>query len=136
MFIINPITIISAVEDDSDMWMEPDELPPPEFSVVRSESRVVREYSPPIIQTHQAGFLPIPNPIPSNFHTISRAEQSEPIAPEAAAQNFFPSYFRNSPQNSGNSRPFTSSPNSASAIAGRYSAAGGRTAFDQSILGN
>lgn len=118
------------------MWMEPDELPPPEFSVVRSESRVVREYSAPVIQN---GFKPITNPSTHNYPSALRAQQQQPEhynAPESAAQNFFPSYFRNSPQLSGHSRPYTAStPNSASAIAGRYSATGGRTAFDQSILG-
>lgn len=117
------------------MWMEPDELPPPEFSVVRSESRVVREYSAPVIQN---GFKPISNPSTHNYPSALRAEQPEQRynAPEPAAQNFFPSYFRNSPQLSGHSRPYTAStPNSASAIAGRYSATGGRAAFDQSILG-
>lgn len=117
------------------MWMEPDELPPPKFSVVRSESRVVREYSAPVIQN---GFKPITNPSTHNYPSALRAEQQAEHynAPESAAQNFFPSYFRNSPQLSGHSRPYTAStPNSASAIAGRYSATGGRAAFDQSILG-
>ena len=111
--------------------MEPDELPPPEFSVVRSESRVVREYSAPVIHS---GFKPSTH----NYPSASRVEQQSEHynAPEAQAQNFFPSYFRNSPQLSGHSRPYTASiPNSASAIAGRYSATGGRAQFDQSILG-
>lgn len=115
------------------MWMEPDELPPPEYSVVRSESRVVRGYlSPPEVQ-HNSGFRPM-QPPPS-YSSISRIEHAEPrdINPVAAEQNFFPSFFRNPPL-SGHSRPYQG--NSAASIAGRYSATGRSQQFDQSILGS
>lgn len=130
--------------DDSDMWMEPDELPPPQYSVVRSESRVVRQYSTsPQYREQRGGFRPIH--APPSYSTISRSEHSAPAPidspsyeaqnPSTAEQNFFPSFFRN-PPSSGHSRPFqVAQPNSAASIAGRYSA-GRSQNFDQSILGS
>lgn len=129
--------------DDSDMWMEPDEIPPPEYSVVRSESRVVRQYSStPQHREYNGGFKPIPNP--PNYSSISRIERFDPEVittsifdgqnPTAAEQNFFPSYFRDSPVSS-HSRPYQTVPNSAASIAGRYSA-GRAQNFDHSILGS
>lgn len=119
--------------------MEPDELPPPQYSVVRSESRVVRQYSSTPHREENGGFRPIHNP--PNYSSISRIEHSEPEVvagdaenPSTAEQNFFPSYFRNPPLSS-HSRPYQSSPNSAASIAGRYSA-GRSQNFDQSILGS
>lgn len=119
------------------MFMEPDEQQP-EYSVERSESRVV--YS----TERNGGFVPI---VP-NYSSISRAEiVAEPAVvvtpngedrnPVAAEQQFFPSYFRSAPP-LGHSRPYPiqlqPQQNPAAAIAGRYSV-GGR-AFDQSLLGN
>ena len=123
--------------------MEPDELPPPEYSVVRSESRVVRQYSStPQNREHNGGFRPIPNP--PNYSSISRVEHFEPEvitssvfdsqSPVTAEQNFFPSFFRQLPS-SPNSRPYQSAPNSAASIAGRYTA-GRSQNFDHSILGS
>ena len=135
------VSFISADDhDDSDMWMEPDELPPPQYSVVRSESRVVRQYSSTPQQN--GGFRPILTP-PNYSSSISRVEHSEPQVvvpssshdfqnPATAEQNFFPSFFRNPPLNA-HSRPFHSSP--AASIAGRYSA-GRAQNFDKSILGS
>jgi hypothetical protein len=123
------------------MWMEPDELPPPQYSVVRSESRVVRHYSPQYRETNN-GFRPLANP--PVYASISRVEHTEPEVissssndprnPTPAEQNFFPSYFKNS-QSSGHSRPYQQapSPNSAASIAGRY---GRPQQFDESILGS
>jgi len=128
--------------EDSDMWMEPDELPPPEYSVVRSESRVVRQYSStPQHRENNGGFRPIPNP--PNHVSISRTEQLEPVIttsifdaqnPAEAEQNFFPNFFRDSPVNL-RSRPYQAASNSAASIAGRYSA-GRALNFDHSILGS
>lgn len=123
------------------MWMEPDELPPPEYSVVRSESRVVRQYSSTPQQTqNNGGFRPITNP--PNYSSISRVEHYEPEiittsnfdsqSPLTAEQNFFPSFFRSAPVNQ-RSRPYRT--NSASSIAGRYGA-GRAQNFDNSILGS
>lgn len=121
-------------DDDSDMYMEPDEHQP-EYSVVRSESRVV--YS----TERNGGFVPI---IP-NYSSISRSELPEPAvivtpnggqdrSPVAAEQQFFPSFFRSAPP-LGHSRPQVYvQPNQAAAIAGRYST-GGRN-FDQTLLGS
>lgn len=120
------------------MWMEPDELPPPQYSVVRSESRVLRQYSstPQYRETTNGGFRPI-------YSSISRVEHSEPEVvissssdpqiPATAEQNFFPNYFRQAPS-SGHSRPFQPSP--AAAIAGRYSVSRSPPHFDTSILGS
>ena len=128
------------------MMMEPDEQQP-EYSVVRSESRVV--YSQP---TSSAGFQPmIPPSIIPSMASIAVDEndgrsvtvlpsaamvQPEPVLssqnPEAAEQNFFPSFFRSSPP-LGHSRPYTHS-NSAAAIAGRYSTSSRTT--DQSVMGS
>lgn len=119
------------------MWMEPDELPAPKFSVVKSESRVVRQYSP-IADRTPSGFVPINRP---HYASISRVENYEPEIihpqnPVAAEQNFFPSFFRNTQANA-HSRPYKQPPNTAAAsIAGRYSAAGRANNFDQSILGS
>jgi hypothetical protein len=132
------------------MLMEPDELPPPEYSVVRSESRVVRQYSSSPQFHHypmSGGFVPM---IPQKHATVSRVENYEPEVivrserqnPIGAEQNFF-SFFRNSPSSSSShSRPLKSinqnqNQNTAASIAGRYSSAQGRANnFDQSILGS
>jgi hypothetical protein len=125
----------SGEDDDSDMYMEPDEQQP-EYSVVRSESRVV--YS----TERNSGFVPI---IP-NYSSISRSEVPEPSVvvipngedknPVAAEQQFFPSFFRTAPP-LGHSRPqIYSPPNPAAAIAGRYTVGGTGRHFDQSILGS
>lgn len=125
------------------MWMEPDEIPPPQYSVVKSESRVIRHYSTsPQIHENNGGFRPIN---PSRHPSISRVEHLEPEVivpsthhdvqnPATAEQNFFPSFFRN-PPSSGHSRPYQGQINSAASIAGRYSA-GRSQNFDQSILGS
>lgn len=117
--------------------MEPDELPPPEYSVVRSESRVIRHYSSTPQHHEPSGFRPIPSP--PNYSSISRSEISEPDIttfdgqnPAAAEQNFFPSFFRGS---SVSPRPYQTATNSATSIAGRYSA-GRAQNFDHSILGS
>lgn len=129
------------------MWMEPDEIPPPQYSVVRSESRVVRQYSSTPRHEQNGGFRPINNP--PSYSSISRVEHSEPEVvisqhaipqhqdiqnPATAEQNFFPSFFRNPPVNA-HSRPYQAAPQSAATIAGRYSA-GRAHNFDQSILGS
>lgn len=116
--------------------MKPDELPPPQYSVVKSESRVVRQYSPQQPQIH-GGFRPM-------YSSISRVEHLEPEVvvsshenPTTAEQNFFPSFFRSPPVNA-HSRPYqtATSPNVAAAsIAGRYTA-GRSQNFDRSILGS
>lgn len=132
----------AAHDDDSDMWMEPDELPQTEYSVVRSESRVVRQYSSTPDHVN-GGFVPI---IPPNYASISRVENYEPEIvsrsdthnhnPVAAEQNFFP-FYRNSPNNNNaHSRPYKMNPNNAASIAGRYGASGRSNSFDQSILGS
>jgi hypothetical protein len=107
------------------MWMEPDELPAPKFSVVKSESRVVRQYTP--LPEQNGGFVPMLNR--PNYATISRVENYEPQVvsrseyqnPVPAEQNFFPSFFRGAPvsQNQ-NQRPYKTKSNSAAAsIAGK-----------------
>ncbi|KAG5683828.1 hypothetical protein PVAND_013091 [Polypedilum vanderplanki] len=137
----------SSDHDDSDMWMEPDELPAPEYSVVRSESRVIRQYSSTPERALSGGFVPINRP---NYASISRVENYEPEVvsrsirqnPTTAEQNFFSSFFRNGALNA-HSRPFKSSQPQAQAnthaasIAGRYSSNVVRANnFDQSILGS
>lgn len=127
--------------------MEPDELPAPEYSVVRSESRVIRQYSPtPERVISSGGFVPITRP---TYASISRVENYEPEVvsrsarqnPQTAEQNFFPSFFRNGPLNA-HSRPYKSvqaqqANTHAASIAGRYSTNVGRSNnFDQSILGS
>jgi hypothetical protein len=122
--------------DDSDMWMEPDELPPPQYSVVKSESRVVRQYS---TQPEYGGFRPMPSP--PEFLRIVR-NQPEAVAPYSrdvqsqieAEQNFFPSFFRSPPMSS-HSRPFQPPVSPAASIAGRYTVSRGQQ-HDQSILGS
>jgi hypothetical protein len=119
--------------------MEPDELPAPQYSVVRSESRVVRQYSPQHDEQN-SGFRPMRSP--PVYTSISRVEQSDPVVtisssldthnPATAEQNFFPSFFRNPPF-SAHSRPFKASP--AASIAGSYRVSRTQN-FDQSILGN
>src|SRR5690349_1319073 len=90
------------------MWMEPDEIPPPQYSVVKSESRVVRQYSTtPQHRELNGGFQPMVNP--PRHPSISRVEHFEPEVaiplthdvqnPATAEQNFFPSFFRNPPLN-------------------------------------
>lgn len=126
-------------EDDSDMYMEPDELPAPKFSIVKSESRVVRQFSQ-IPERTPSGFVPINRP---NYASVSRVGQlepeiihrSQPQNPVAAEQNFFPSFFRNPPVNA-HSRPYKQNPSTAASIAGRYSATTRANQFDQSILGS
>jgi hypothetical protein len=124
--------------------MEPDELPPPQYSVVKSESRVVRQYSTTPRLHHQSqqphGFRP-------SYSTISRVEHYEPEVvvsptsydaqnPAPAEQNFFPSFFRTQPL-SGLFRPQkpVQQPSQAASIVGRYSV-GRAVNFDQSILGS
>lgn len=125
-------------EDDSDMMMEADELPPPEYSVVRSESRVVRQYSS------------TPQQSDGDFHSnidasVSRVEHfkpeivissssSDPLNPSPAEQNFFPSFFAGAPL-SGHARPYKIPNTLAASIAGRYSA-GRANSFDHTILGS
>jgi hypothetical protein len=141
--------IVAAAEDDSDMLMEPDELPPPQYSVVRSESRVV-PINRQFIATptrFSGGFVPMISPR-SSYASVSRVENYEPRVvarsesynpnQEAAEQNFFPAFFRTT-QTTANShsRPYkTSSSSNAASIVGRYSASGRAQNFDQSILGS
>ncbi|CRK91217.1 CLUMA_CG004901, isoform A [Clunio marinus] len=136
---------MSATDDhpDSDMWMEPDELPKPQYSVVRSESRVVRQYSSsPLIRESNNGFRQIQTP--NSYASIDRSDQTQhgeashssfdAQNPAPAEQNFFPLFFRNSPAGSSPVRNYQTQ-NSAASIAGRYSA-GRASNFDQSILGS
>lgn len=139
--------------DDSDMWMEPDELPPPQYSVVKSESRVVRQFSPtPQFQhqQHQPQHHQQPHGFRPTYSTISRVEHYEPQVvissrsydaqnPAPAEQNFFPSFFRTQPFTTLFRPPKSVTPPSqAASIVGRYSV--GRSVnqnqFDQSILGS
>lgn len=132
------------------MLMEPDELPPPQYSVVRSESRVV-PMNRQFIATptrFSGGFVPMISPR-SGYASVSRVENYEPrvvarsetINPpnnqEAAEQNFFPAFFRTQTTANSHSRPYkTSSSSNAASIVGRYSASGRAQNFDQSILGS
>lgn len=131
------------------MMMEPDEQQP-EYSVVRSESRVV--YSQP---TSSSGFQPMIPPsiipsiasipedvsdgrsvtvLPSPAMVPQPAPAQSSQNPEVAEQNFLPSFFRSSPP-LGHSRPYTHS-NNAAAIAGRYSTGARATQEQQSLLGS
>lgn len=136
--------ILDSDHDDSDMWMEPDEIPP-QYSVEKSESRVVRHYSTtPQLHEQNGGFRPMTNP--GRQPSISRVEHIVPEImvsttktnheqnPATAEQNFFPSFFRNPPVNA-HSRPYQGPVNSAASIAGRYSS-GRAHNFDHSILGS
>jgi hypothetical protein len=115
-------------EDDSDMFMEADELPPPEYSVVRSESRVVRTYSNSPSESsddHSASISRVEHYEPE---VVVSSSSSDPQNPTAAEQKFFPSYLSAVPLG----RPIkVVSSSVAASIAGRY----GR-GFDPSILGS
>jgi hypothetical protein len=116
-------------EDDSDMFMEADELPPPpEYSVVRSESRVVRTYSHSPSESsddHGASISRVEHYEPE---VVVSSSQSDPQNPTAAEQKFFPSYLSAVPLG----RPIKLVSSSvAASIAGRY----GR-GFDPTILGS
>lgn len=119
------------------MFMEPDALLAPKLSIVKSESRVIRQYSPMPERT-PSGFVSLPR---SNYASISRVENYSPEViqpqnPVAAEQNFFPSFFRNAPLNA-HSRPYKqAAPSTATSIGGQYSASGRSNSFDQSILGS
>lgn len=140
--------IIAVAEDGSDMLMEPDELPPTQYSVGRSESRVVpinRQYIATPTR-FSGGFVPMISPR-SGFASISRVENYEPriVArseipknnQEASEQNFFPAFFRSQSTANSHSRPYkTSSSSNAASIVGRYGASGRAQNFDQSILGS
>lgn len=113
-------------DDDTDMFMEADELPPPEYSVVRSESRVVRTYSNSPSESrddHSASISRVEHYEPK---VVVSSSASNPQNPTAAEQKFYPSY--TVPLG----RPIKLLPSSVAAgIAGRY----GR-GFDPSILGS
>lgn len=107
------------------MFMEADELPPPEYSVVRSESRVVRTYSNSPSSSSDASISRVEHYEPE---VVVSSSQSDPQNPTAAEQKFFPSYLSAIPLG----RPLKIVPSSvAASIAGRY----GR-GFDPSILGS
>jgi hypothetical protein len=120
----------AADHDDSDMWMEADELPPPEYSVVRSESRVVRQYSSSSPDNGEATSISrVENFKPE---VVISSSSSDPTNPATAEQNFFPSFFHGVPH----TLPFKISNTHAASIAGRYNSAGRSHLFDQSILGS
>lgn len=141
--------IVAVAEDGSDMLMEPDELLPPQYSVVRSESRVIpfnRQYiAMPTL--YSGGFVPIIAPR-SNYASVSRVENYEPrivtrpatpnkSIEEAAEKQYFPSFFRTQATENSHSRSDkTSSSSNAASIVGRYSASGRSQNFDKSILGS
>ncbi|KAG5682886.1 hypothetical protein PVAND_012204 [Polypedilum vanderplanki] len=112
--------------DDSDMWMEADELPPPEYSVVRSESRVVRQYSSSPDKNEATSISRVENFKPE---VVVHSTSSDPTNPTTAEQNFFPSYLTGLPL------PFKIASTHAASIAGRYNA-GRSQLFDHSILGS
>jgi hypothetical protein len=119
------------------MLMEPDEQHGG-FSIVPSESRVIYPTYNPQPTVQQSGFRPI---FPGYSRNARVSVQERVDQPSQAEQNFFPTFFRESPP-SGHSRPYypvaTERP-----AGGRYfgntAAApqnGRAITFDQSILGS
>lgn len=107
------------------MFMEADEQPRAEYSVVRSESRVVRAYS------HSPDEASISRVEHYEPEVVISSSQSDPQNPTAEEQKFYPSYLSPIPINL-NARPVKIVGSSvAASIAGRY----GR-GFDPSILGS
>ena len=115
------------------MWMEADELPPPEYSVVRSESRVVRQYSSSPSQDRPKVDTSVSRVEHFEPQVVISSSSSDPLNPTAAEQNFFPSFLANIPS----IRPFQISTSLAASIANRYNPPGRLGGgFDQSILGS
>lgn len=113
------------------MWMEADELPPPEYSVVRSESRVVRQYSssPSQDRTKEATISRVEHFEPQ---VVISSSSSDPLNPTGAEQNLFQTFFANIPP----ARPFHLTTSLAASIANRYNPLSRGNGFDQSILGS
>ncbi|CAH1717731.1 unnamed protein product [Chironomus riparius] len=117
--------------EDSDMWMEADELPPPEYSVVRSESRVVRQYSSSPSQDRAKVDTSVSRVEHYEPQVVIQSSSSDPHNPTAAEQTFFP-FLANIPS----IRPFQISSSLAASIANRYNPPSRLGVFDQSILGS
>lgn len=113
-------------DDDSDMYMEADEQPRAEYSVVRSESRVVRAYSQSPDESSDTSISRVEHYEPE---VVISSSSSDPQNPTAAEQKFFPSYLTPVPLAGRPVKIIGSSV--AASIAGRY----GR-GYDPSILGS
>jgi hypothetical protein len=123
------------------MLMEPDEQQS-DFSIIPSESRLLYPYQQQQQQQQhqpqqQSGFRPI---FPTYSRTSRISVQESVEQPTSAEQNFFPSFFRESPP-LGHSRPYY--PVNTERPTGRYYGSGtgqnhGRAVntFDQAILGS
>lgn len=112
--------------------MEADELPPPEYSVVRSESRVVRQYSSSPNQDKKKVDTSVSRVEHFEPQIVISSSSSDPQNPTGAEQTFFPSFLANIPS----IRPFQVPSSLAASIANRYNPHRGGSTFDQSILGS